>query len=302
MIALVPLVAAAAVAAPTLTDVRVETGSHPFAGDHRLLATVSPNGDGFRDRAIVRFRLDKPARVRLDVLRTDTIHLGKVREQVVWRTQRRLGAGRGQLAWRPARSTPPRTYVLRLTAVGRGGRRVVDNARPGAHRAPVVRVQGIVAGFPLRSYAPGEPAPLTLATDAREVRLQVFHYSSERGADFKTAGTAKTAPLGLDWSSHRDRPATLDFVRAGDLAQRSLLPAGERRRRPARLRALHRPAEALRRNEQDRRRSRDQHVAGVQLLGRRRRRLGRLLVCERRGAKRRPAPAVPRLRRPVPFP
>ena len=118
MIALVPLVAAAAVAAPTLTDVRVETGSHPFAGDHRLLATVSPNGDGFRDRAIVRFRLDKPARVRLDVLRTDTIHLGKVREQVVWRTQRRLGAGRGQLAWRPARSTPPRTYVLRLTAAG----------------------------------------------------------------------------------------------------------------------------------------------------------------------------------------
>ena len=135
---------------------------------------------------------------------------------MVWRTQRRFRAGPGRLAWRPARATPPRTYVLRLTALGRGGRRTIDNARPGIRRAPVVRVQGVVAGFPLRSYAPGEPAPLTVATDAREVRLQVFHYSSERGADFKTAGTAKTAPLALDWSSHRDAPAALDFVRAGD--------------------------------------------------------------------------------------
>jgi hypothetical protein len=217
VIALVPLVTAAAVAAaPSLTHVQVETGSRPFAGDHRLLATVSPNGDGFRDRAVVRFRLDRPSRVTLEVVRTDTIHPGKRAEQVVWRTRRRFRAGPGQLEWRPGRGTAPRTYVLRLTAAGRGGRRVLDNARPGSRRAPVVRVQGVVAGFPLRSYAPGEPAPLTLATDARELRLQVFHYSSERGADYKTAGTAKTAPLALDWSSHRDAPSTLDFVRAGD--------------------------------------------------------------------------------------
>ena len=93
-----------------------------------------------------------------------------------------------------------------------------DNPRPGWHRAPVVRLQGIEAGFPLRSYAPGEPALLTLASDARSLRLQVFHYSSERGADFKTAGTAMTAPLPLDWRTHRNAPATLDFVRAGDWA------------------------------------------------------------------------------------
>ena len=215
MIALVPL-AVAVVAAPSLADVQVTSGSRPFAGDHRLLATVSPNGDGFRDRAIVRFRLGAPARVRLEVVRTDTIHAGKPRELVVWRTARRFPAGRRQLVWRPARSTPPRTYVLRLTASGRGGTTVLDNSRPGRRRAPVVRVQGIQAGFPLRSYAPGEPAPLTLATDAEELRLQVFHYSSESGADFKTAGTAMTAPLPLDWRSHQDAPAALDFVRAGD--------------------------------------------------------------------------------------
>jgi len=218
VIALVPLVAAAAVAAPTLTDLHVSSGSRPFAGDHRMLATVSPNGDGFRDSAIVEFRLDRAALVRLEVVRTDTIHAGKAPETVVWRTKGRFAAGRRRLVWRPARSTPPRTYVLRLTVTGRGGSRVWDNPRPGWHRAPVVRLQGIEAGFPLRSYAPGEPALLTLASDARSLRLQVFHYSSERGADFKTAGTAMTAPLPLDWRTHRSTPATLDFVRAGDWA------------------------------------------------------------------------------------
>jgi hypothetical protein len=216
VIALVPLAAAAALAAPTLTDVHVASGSHPYAGDNRLLATVSPNGDAFRDRAIVGFRLDRAARVRLDVLRTDAIHPGKQAEVVVWHTERRLAAGSRRLIWRPARSTPPRTYVLRLTATGRGGRTVLDNARPGHRRAPVVRIQGIEAGFPLRSYAPGDSALLTLGTDASSLRLQVFHYSSERGADYKTAGTAMTAPLPLDWTGRRNAPATLDFVRAGD--------------------------------------------------------------------------------------
>jgi hypothetical protein len=60
----------------------VTSGSAPFAGDRRLLATVSPNGDGFRDRAIVHFRLHRPARVRLDVLRTDTLHPGRATQQL----------------------------------------------------------------------------------------------------------------------------------------------------------------------------------------------------------------------------
>ena len=216
MIALIPLAAAAALAAPTLSDVHVGSGSHPFAGDGRLLATVSPNGDGFRERAVVGFRLDRAARVRLEVLRTDTIHPGKQAEVVIWRTERRMAPGRRRLVWRPARSTPPRTYVLRLTATARGRRTVFDNERPGRRRAPVVRIQGIEAGFPLRSYAPGDPALLTLATDASALRLQVFHYSSERGADYKTAGTPMTAPLPLDWTGRRNAPRTLDFVRAGD--------------------------------------------------------------------------------------
>src|ERR1700682_3490168 len=75
----VPLLAGALVAPAlppgkgrTLVGVRVTNGSTPFLGDGRLLATVRPNGDGFRDAAHVYFRLTVPARVSLKVIRTDT--------------------------------------------------------------------------------------------------------------------------------------------------------------------------------------------------------------------------------------
>ena len=193
-----------ALAAPSLHDLRVTNGSRPFAGDGRLLTTVSPNGDGFRDRAIVSFRLDRAATVTLDVLRTDTLRPGRA-TNTVWSTSRRLRAGRRQIVWRPARNTEPRTYVLRL----RVGRRVYMNFPGKRRRAPVVRILGVEAGFPRRSYAFGEQADLRIATDAPSLRLQVFYYSSQalrRGRDFRTSGTAMTSPIRIDWRSHRDAP------------------------------------------------------------------------------------------------
>src|SRR5207247_1335832 len=62
--------AAAAVAPPRLLGLSVSNGGNPFAGDTRRLATVSPNGDGLRDRALVRFHLAKPAVVRLPAVAT----------------------------------------------------------------------------------------------------------------------------------------------------------------------------------------------------------------------------------------
>ena len=48
---------------------------------------------------------------------------------------------------------------------------------PGKRRrAPVVRILGVEAGFPHRSYAPGEPAELRITTDSSSLRLQVFYY------------------------------------------------------------------------------------------------------------------------------
>jgi N,N-dimethylformamidase beta subunit-like, C-terminal len=203
-----------AVAAPALHDVHVSNGSLPYAGDTRLLTTVSPNGDGIRDRATVGFRLDRAATVKLDVLRTDTLRPGRATTKV-WSTSRRLRAGRRQIVWRPARNTDPRTYVLRLQV----GHRVYMNLPGKRRRAPVVRILGIEAGFPRRSYARGEQAELRIATDASSLRLQVFHYSSgapPSGRDFKTSGTAMTAPVSVDWRSHRDAPGLLRVIRAGD--------------------------------------------------------------------------------------
>ncbi len=208
--------------APQLLHLRVGDGSTPFAGDRTLLTTVSPNGDGFRDAAVVRFALTAPATVELDALATDTAEAGVLSRTVVSRARTRLPAGPGSLAWTPARATPPRTYLLRLTVTGaNGARRVYGAYGPGRIQdAPVVRVQGIDAGFTERSYAPGETADLEVACDARSLRLQVFAYS--RGAfptgqrDALTAGNAMTGTVAVDWRAHRNAPALLRFVRAGD--------------------------------------------------------------------------------------
>jgi hypothetical protein len=207
---------AALALAPTLQNLHVTNGSAPFAGDRPLLTTVSPNGDGFRDAAIVHFRLTQPARVSMDVVATNMIRAGKGGTSAVWHTSRLFGAGPGTLTWRPARSTQPRTYILRL----RVGTRVYGAYGPaGRQNAPVVRIQGVDAAFTKRSYAPGESAELRLATDARILRLQVFAYQSPgrpSEQDVHTSGLAKTGPIRIDWSAHRDGPALLRVVRAGD--------------------------------------------------------------------------------------
>src|SRR2546428_2819516 len=203
---------------PALVDLRVTNGAARFAGDGRLLATVSPNGDGFRDAATVYFRLTRAGTVRMEIVATNMVRAGKGGTTVLWRTARRFGAGPGSLTWRPAPSTQPRTYIARLTV----GRRVYGAYGPSGRRdAPVVRVQGIDAGFTKRSYAPGETAELRLATDARLLSLQVFAYQSPgrpSEQDVKTSGVAKTGPIRVDWSAHRDRPGLLRVVRAGDWA------------------------------------------------------------------------------------
>src|SRR2546428_8842958 len=57
---------------PALTWLAVTNGDSPFSGDWRLLTTISPNGDGFRDRAEIHFRLREVATVTVVVARTKT--------------------------------------------------------------------------------------------------------------------------------------------------------------------------------------------------------------------------------------
>ena len=152
---------------PALHDLRVTDGSAPFGGDGRLLTTVSPNGDGLRDRAVVTFRLDAAALVRMEVVSPAETSERRV---VLATVARSFRAGRHRLVWTPPRTTPPRTYVLRLTVAARGRSRTYTNAPLRIH-APVVRIQGIDAGFTKRSYRPGESATLSIGCDARALTL-----------------------------------------------------------------------------------------------------------------------------------
>ena len=154
-------------------------------------------------------------------------------------TTKRFRAGPQQIVWRPARGTEPRTYVLRLTV----GRRVYMDW-PGKRReAPVVRIQGIEAEFPRRSYAPGEEADLRISTDAPVAALQVFYYSSQairRGKrpQDRGHGDDEPGPGRLANSSRRSGGAARGA--RGELAERALLPAAERAGRAGRLRAVRR--------------------------------------------------------------
>ena len=198
--------------APHLVGVTVDNGSTPFLGDGIHLTTVSPNGDGFRDVAHVNFTLTAPAKVSLDVLARDTVKGDPEHgSQTVIKhfPAKQLAAGLHTWTWHPAKTTKPRTYVVRLAA-------------PGAtvpRRMPVVRIQGIDAGFFRPSFSPGEDAALRVATDASTLSFQVFAYGGGRFPsvrDLRTSGQAMTAPARVDWTSHRDAPATISVVRPGD--------------------------------------------------------------------------------------
>src|SRR5207247_7954072 len=119
--------APAAVGPPRLLGLGISNGGRPFLGDTRQLATVSPNGDGLRDRALIRFHLDQAATVELQVVAT--FALGRA-PTVVSRSRTNLAAGPHALIWKPKRGTLDRTYLLRFMVKGQNGSRVYGFERP----------------------------------------------------------------------------------------------------------------------------------------------------------------------------
>ena len=280
-------------AAPRLLDLAVTNGSTPFLGDGRLLTTVSPNGDGFRDAAHVHVPADAPPRgSRSQVVQTDTVHADPEdpcdeRRRTCSRPRTFTQGRRRTIVWTPPRALPPRTYVLELAVTGAGGRRVYGLGKPGARvHGPVVRVQGIDAGFLEPSYAPGQEAAVLVSTDAKTLTFQVFAYGG--GAfptirDLRTSGQAMTSAARVDWSAHRNAPAAIRVVRPGDWPSGLyFLRVSASDGRVGYAPFIVKPRDA--RQPPRRGRARDADVAGLQLRGRERRRLGRLLVRERRDA------------------
>ena len=175
----------ASLGSPQLTGLSVSNGTARYAGDGSLLTTVSPNGDGYRDRALIRFHLSERATVEIAIAATG------VQARNVFHRFLRLGGGAQVIAWRPPAQTAPRTYLVRLRFPGRDW----PHGYPGAEsaRPPVIRVLGIEAAFTSESYAPEHAATLRLASDEPLLTLQVLHVASagrgDKDVDAAVAGT-----------------------------------------------------------------------------------------------------------------
>ena len=194
--------------APKLEDISADNGSAPFAGDTSLLTTISPNGDGIRDRAALHFRLREPAYVKLEVSRTITAPEAPISIDRRW-----FAAGRQTFPWVPPAGAGPRTYLAHLTvedAAGNSLKYGADSPFVGRYpRAPVIRVMGIDAAFTESSYTAEQLASLRIATDARSLTLQFFHAGPEHvftGADNVMNGIAVGPEVALDWTGKQRAP------------------------------------------------------------------------------------------------
>ena len=111
---------------------RAESSAVP--GDRAAARDRQPERRRLPRRGIVRSRLDRPATVRMDAVRTDTIRANRPARRCVWSHRARLRAGRaGSCGGRPARPRRARTSCG-LTVSGRGGVTVYGFYAPRAGR------------------------------------------------------------------------------------------------------------------------------------------------------------------------
>ena len=207
---LVPRAGLAQLRAPSLAALSVRNAGRRYAGDRRLFASVSPGVAG-RDTASVAFSLDRPATVRLDAVRSETR-----KRTTVWGTQKRFGPGDHSLSWKPNEETPAGTYLMRLMVKDKDGRqRTYGVRRPlkaSLATAPVVRVLGVEAAFEKRSYAPGQPARLSVTADAKEITVQFLACGMEAESTERPdemSGQPVGAPRSYNWARKRSAPHTI---------------------------------------------------------------------------------------------
>jgi hypothetical protein len=193
----------AADAPPEATGFAVSNGGAPYAGDRRLLATISPNGDGLRDGALVRFRLSKPATVQFVIRETrpDTV--------VAYKTTESRRAGWTSFAWTPPPTVEPRTYIVTVTLRDRRGRRRTYGPRYASdpQTTPVIRVRGVDAGFLSQSYSPESSARLWVASDAKALTIQFFRALRQgRISHDEMSGVPVSGTVTIPWTRWRNAP------------------------------------------------------------------------------------------------
>jgi hypothetical protein len=201
---------------PVIPEVRSTTVAtdHAYAGDRPMLATVTPNGDGYRDLVRIRFYVTAPAQV---TIRAQAAQRNFQRiAQPAWSLRRKVKRGWQEVTWRPAAGLEPTTYVTLITlAWGRNvlqyGRLARDSTNP---QSPIVRVLASDAMLDKRSYVPGDTAQLTIANDATALNVHVLDVAAT-----ETQPTANhvdapdlVPPLRVEWATHRDAPATVPLA------------------------------------------------------------------------------------------
>jgi N,N-dimethylformamidase beta subunit-like protein len=196
--------------APLVSGFYAHNRGHPFAGDTRMLTTISPNGDHLRDIARIRFRLNEPAQVRFEVARTLSA------PETIYELTARLKAGANAFTWFPRKDVGARTYLVRLTVEDRAGNRHTYGAADATYgrqpKAPVIRVLGVDAGFTQESYSPTQIATLAVETDAQSFQLQVFRAGQEDVPTYSDTimnGAPVTEPVAVPWADNRDGRFTL---------------------------------------------------------------------------------------------
>lgn len=199
---------------PLLGDLGIRSSEAPFAGDERLLTTVS--GASGHASARLRFTLTRRARVSLDILVTgqgvaseqpSTVAQTTLNDRTV-----RLGAGRHELSWAPPAGLPARTYIARLTATAGG---TTETAQA------VVRVLGVDAAFGVRSVTPGEQATLVVRTDAQSLTVQMLRSGPESEptyANNEIKGVPAGAAFPVDWRANAHAPAPIQVPTGTDWA------------------------------------------------------------------------------------
>jgi N,N-dimethylformamidase len=183
----IALFLAPAALAGTRSLLSVGNGDRPFAGDRADLTTISPNGDGYRDSARLRYA---GGTARLSVDRAD--HKGPVLLE--------SSVSGSELTWSPPAAQAPGTYVVRITS----------NA--GSTARAVVRVQSVDAAAGAADYAPGGVAKIAVATDARQLRVDVLQMDASSVATLgnnSVSGTVVERLPAVAWA-HRNRPHNLE--------------------------------------------------------------------------------------------
>src|SRR5881227_3661759 len=105
------LSASCAQSGPLALTVRADNGASPFKGDGAALVTVSPNGDGFREAAVIHYRLAADSLVRFDVVRHGAVARSLDSAQ-------RVSAGDHVYRFTPPARPVPAAYLIHVVAGG----------------------------------------------------------------------------------------------------------------------------------------------------------------------------------------